>query len=45
VLPPVDVIAEFRENPDIRQVDEHVRTVMQLALDELARPRRLPVIG
>lgn len=45
VLPPIDVIAEFGENPDIEVVDAHVRDVMQTALDRLAAQRRLPVIG
>lgn len=45
VLPAIDVVAEFGENPDVDEVDAHVRHVMQRALDELARERRLPVIG
>jgi 1-acyl-sn-glycerol-3-phosphate acyltransferase len=45
VLPPIDVVAEFGENPDIHEVDAHVRHVMQQALDTLAAERRLPVIG
>jgi 1-acyl-sn-glycerol-3-phosphate acyltransferase len=45
VLPPVDVIAQFGEDPDVDEVDAHVRHVMQRALDELASKRRLPVIG
>jgi len=45
VLPPIDVVAEFGEDPDIHQVDAHVRHVMQEALDLLAAERRLPVIG
>ncbi|MET0996455.1 MAG: 1-acyl-sn-glycerol-3-phosphate acyltransferase [Mycobacterium sp.] len=45
VLPPVDIIAEFGENPDVDEVDAHVRHVMQEALDELAKERRLPVLG
>ena len=45
VLPPVDIIAEFGENPDVDEVDAHVRYVMQEALDELAKERRLPVLG
>jgi 1-acyl-sn-glycerol-3-phosphate acyltransferase len=45
VLPPIDIVAEFGENPDIDEVDAHVRHVMQRALDELARERRLPVLG
>jgi 1-acyl-sn-glycerol-3-phosphate acyltransferase len=45
VLPPIDVVAEFGEDPDIDEVDAHVRGVMQQALDALAAERRLPVIG
>ncbi len=44
-LPPIDIVAEFGEDPDIDEVDAHVRRVMQRALDELARERRLPVLG
>ena len=45
VLEPIDVVAEFGEDPDIDEVDAHVRRVMQQALDKLAKERRLPVIG
>ncbi|PRC44734.1 glycerol acyltransferase, partial [Mycobacterium sp. ITM-2017-0098] len=45
VLDPIDIAAEFGENPDIDEVDHHVRSVMQTALDELARKRRFPIIG
>lgn len=45
VLDPIDVIAKFGETPDIQQVDCYVRTVMQAALDRLARQRRIPVLG
>ena len=45
VLPPIDIIAEFGEDPDIDEVDGHIRHVMQRALDELAKERRLPVLG
>ena len=45
VLPPIDVVAQFGEDPDVDEVDAHVRHVMQRALDELARARRLPVLG
>jgi len=45
VLEPIDVTAEFGENPDIAAVDEHVRKVMQSALDDLAAQRRFPVVG
>ena len=44
-LPPVDIAAEFGADPDIDEVDAHVRRVMQRALDTLAAERRLPVIG
>jgi hypothetical protein len=45
VLAPIDVAAEFGEEPDIDEVDSHVRHVMQQALDGLAKERRLPIIG
>lgn len=45
VLEPIDVVAEFGEDPDIDEVDAHVRHVMQKALDKLAKERRLPLIG
>jgi 1-acyl-sn-glycerol-3-phosphate acyltransferase len=45
VLEPIDVAAKFGENPDIDEVDTHVRHVMQRALHWLAGERRLPVIG
>jgi 1-acyl-sn-glycerol-3-phosphate acyltransferase len=45
VLEPIDVVAEFGEDADVKDVDLHVRAVMQAALDELARERRFPVLG
>jgi 1-acyl-sn-glycerol-3-phosphate acyltransferase len=45
VLEPVDIVARFGEDPDVDHVDAHVRSVMQSALDGLARQRRLPVLG
>ncbi len=45
VLPAIDIVAEFGEDPDIDEVDAHVRHVMQRALDKLASQRRLPVLG
>jgi 1-acyl-sn-glycerol-3-phosphate acyltransferase len=45
VLEPIDIIARFGEDPDVAQVDAHVRSMMQTALDGLARQRRLPVLG
>ncbi|MGZ6880690.1 MAG: hypothetical protein ACXVGB_12440 [Mycobacteriaceae bacterium] len=41
----VDVAAEFGNDPDADEVDAHVRSVMQGALNQLARKRRLPVLG
>lgn len=45
VLEPIDIAAEFGENPDIDEVDAHVREVMQSALDKLAGERRFPIVG
>lgn len=45
VLTPIDVTDQFGEDPDIDEVDAHVRTVMQRALDDLARKRRFPILG
>ncbi|WP_422749914.1 1-acyl-sn-glycerol-3-phosphate acyltransferase [Mycobacterium sp. WMMD1722] len=45
VLPPIDIAAEFGDDPDIDEVDAHVRRTMQQALDELAGQRRFPVLG
>jgi hypothetical protein len=45
VLAPIDIVAQFGEDPDIGEVDARVRQVMQQALDELAAERRFPVIG
>lgn len=45
VLEPIDIAAQFGENPDVHEVDAHVRSVMQTALDRLARERRFPVLG
>ena len=45
VLDPIDVVAEFGDDPDIDAVDAHVRSVMQAALDDLAKKRRFPIFG
>jgi len=45
VLPPIDITAQFGENPDVAEVDARVRKVMQSALDELAAQRRFPILG
>src|SRR5258708_34057216 len=44
LLPAIDIIAQFGEDPDIDEVDAHVRHVMQRAPDKLASHRRLPVL-
>jgi 1-acyl-sn-glycerol-3-phosphate acyltransferase len=45
VLDPIDITAQFGEDPDIDAVDEHVRSVMQDALKDLAAKRRFPILG
>ena len=45
VLEPIDVTARFGKEPDVAEVDEYVRSVMQTALDRLARTRRFPLLG
>jgi 1-acyl-sn-glycerol-3-phosphate acyltransferase len=45
VLEPIDILAQFGADPDIDQVDAHVRHVMQQALDRLADERRFPMLG
>jgi 1-acyl-sn-glycerol-3-phosphate acyltransferase len=45
ILEPIDVTAQFGKNPDIAVVDAYVREVMQDALAELSRQRRLPILG
>ena len=45
VLEPIDIAVQFGEDPDIDEVDEHVRSVMQDALKELAAKRRFPILG
>lgn len=45
VLDPINVAAQFGQHPEVSEVDAHVRSVMQAALDRLARERRFPVLG
>jgi 1-acyl-sn-glycerol-3-phosphate acyltransferase len=45
VLEPIDVTAQFGKDPGVAEVDEHVRAVMQSALDRLAKQRRFPILG
>jgi 1-acyl-sn-glycerol-3-phosphate acyltransferase len=45
VLEPIDITAQFGKDPDVAEVDEYVRSVMQAALDRLAEHRRFPILG
>jgi 1-acyl-sn-glycerol-3-phosphate acyltransferase len=45
VLEPIDIAARFGEDADVHEVDAHVRSVMQTALDRLGQQRRFPVLG
>jgi 1-acyl-sn-glycerol-3-phosphate acyltransferase len=45
VLEPIDVTARFGDDPDVEEVDAHVRSVMQTALERLSGQRRLPFLG
>lgn len=45
MLGPIDIAAEFGDDPDVAAVDRRVRRVMQAALHELARERRCAVLG
>lgn len=44
-LQPIDIFSLFGRDPDVAEVDSYVRSVMQKALDRLARQRRFPVLG
>jgi 1-acyl-sn-glycerol-3-phosphate acyltransferase len=45
VLEPIDIAARFGDEPKVADIDAHVRSAMQVALDRLARKRRFPVLG
>jgi 1-acyl-sn-glycerol-3-phosphate acyltransferase len=45
VLEPINIAETFGDDPDVKEVDAHVRAVMQTALRRLARERRFPVLG
>jgi 1-acyl-sn-glycerol-3-phosphate acyltransferase len=45
LLEPIDVVAQFGRDADVDEVDAHVRSVMQAALDRLGHQRRFPVLG
>jgi 1-acyl-sn-glycerol-3-phosphate acyltransferase len=44
-LPPINLRAEFGQDPDLDEVYDHLLRVMQDALDALAAERRIPVLG
>ncbi|OBI89340.1 glycerol acyltransferase [Mycobacterium sp. 1245805.9] len=45
VLEPIDIAARFGDDPDVDEVDAHVRAVMEAALKRLADERRFPILG
>jgi hypothetical protein len=45
VLEPIDITEQFGKDPDVDEVDEYVRSVMQSALNLLAKQRRFPILG
>jgi 1-acyl-sn-glycerol-3-phosphate acyltransferase len=45
VLAPIDIRAQFGDEPDVDEVYDHVTTLMQETLETLAAERRFPVIG
>ena len=45
VLEPIDITAQFGNDPDVEEVDAHVRAVMEAALKRLADQRRFPILG
>jgi 1-acyl-sn-glycerol-3-phosphate acyltransferase len=45
VLEPIDINARFGADPDVDEVDAHVRAVMEAALRRLAKQRRFPILG
>ena len=45
VLAPIDIATKFGDDPDVAEIDAHVRIVMQDALESLARDRRFPILG
>jgi 1-acyl-sn-glycerol-3-phosphate acyltransferase len=45
VLEPIDITARFGPDPDVDEVDAHVRTAMETALKRLAGQRRFPILG
>jgi 1-acyl-sn-glycerol-3-phosphate acyltransferase len=44
-LPAIDPSKDFGPDPDVDEIDRHVRSEMQGKLDELAAERRWPILG
>src|ERR1700744_5854943 len=44
-LEPIDIPAQCGKDADVAEVDEYIRSVMQAALDRLAKQRRFPILG
>ncbi|WP_155767982.1 hypothetical protein [Mycobacterium asiaticum] len=42
---PANIRRQFGENADVEAVDQHVRGIIQNALDEMSRQRRFPFFG
>src|ERR1700757_1139164 len=45
VLPPIDIATEFGDAPDVKNLDAHVRQLMQTGLNALAAQRHFPILG
>ena len=45
VLQPIDITAEFGDDPDVAEIDAHVRSVMQSAVDRAGPQAWLPIFG
>jgi 1-acyl-sn-glycerol-3-phosphate acyltransferase len=45
VLEPIDVVTQSDDTRAVTDIDAHVRSVMQAALDGLARERHFPILG
>ena len=45
VLEPIDITAQFGDDPEVDEVDAYVRAVMEAALERLGRPAPVPDPG
>lgn len=44
-IAPLSIGVPFGKDPDVDEIDDQVRRVMQRALNRLARQRRFPILG